>query len=365
MRTLVGMLVALSLISGGFAQAAVNKRSSSKAIAAAKKKQAKRRAKKNGTAGSATQAAAPAEVTPNAVNPAAPSAPEVAAPATTSTTTVQTAVQEAAPKRWGVMLDNWTEAGAQAVNYGRADLDATETLRISYKLTPTLSASVTGQWGHSYGTTSKDQRVFVAYDPYLMLAKTKLLGELPGGLSSKGYLRFYPGLSEGSQNKGQKGYIRTSFNIGKDVSKVVNLAWEFQTRTFIQEYKTYDTKEQRRDDGVLLKASQENPNEQFRFKHFGSLGLNLSKSVSAYQNLGMDYGFFHSDENATNPSNRDVPHKEAYYAETGIGYAINDNLSFAVGIYSELERDLLTQTNDFSFYRDDESLYFLEGTIVF
>lgn len=263
------------------------------------------------------------------------------------------------------MFDTWNEASVEDTNMGRGEFEVAETIRVGYKLSPVMSLSLTNTIVHSWGTTADNRKVFSIEDPYVMLAHSKLLGTLPSGLKSKGYIRLYPGVSESSRNKGQMAFLRGQFNLGRELGKVVSVAWETQPRYYFQSYKTYDTKEIVSDDGTLIKGSSEKANMQARIKQFGNVSLNLSSKFSAYQNLGFDYVWMHSDPEASNSANRDVPRAEYLFAETGVGYSLNDNLSFTAGIYSELARNMLAQTNQFSIYRADESLYFLEGTVTF
>ncbi|MEQ1875664.1 MAG: hypothetical protein ABL958_03400 [Bdellovibrionia bacterium] len=359
MKALVGMLAVMSLM-GGSAYAAPTKSASKSSLS--KVQIAKAKKKKKATTPKQIEAAvaAPAPVVAQAPAPAAASAPA----AQTSATPITTATAEAPVKRWSGMWDTWSEAGMQDANFGKADIEAAETVRIAYKLTPVLSASITGTFSHSWGTTSDNKRTFVAEDPYLMLAHSKVLGNLPANLKSKAYARFYPGISEGSRNKDQLGFVRGMWNIGIQPTKALSITYELQPRYYFQRYKTYQSLETRDADGTILKKPSEKANTMARLKQYANIGLELG-AFSAYQNLGVDYVWFHSDPEANNSANRDVAHQENLYAETGIGYSLTDNLTLAAGVYTEMARNLLDQKDDFSIYRDNESAYFLEGTVTF
>lgn len=353
MKALVGMLVVASLVSGT-AQAAVTKRVRNGATA--KKSKITKKAQ-------APKAQKVAQALPTELPPAA-QAPAPAPAATTSTASVSTVTAEAAPKRWSFMYDTWSEVGMEDANYGRGNFDAAETIRVGYKLTPVLSISLTNTLLHTWGYTTDNRREFSIDDPYLMLAHSKILGDLGSTLSSKAYVRFYPGVSESSRNKDQVGFVRGMWNLGVEASKALKFSYQLEPRYYFQRYKTYQSLETRDADGAILTAPSEKVTTAARLKQFVAADVSFGK-LGFHQNFGIDYEWYNSDPEANKPANRDVAHKEFLYVETGLEYALNDVLTLAAGVYSEKARNLLDQKNDFSIYRDNESLYYLEGTVAF
>jgi len=369
------MLVVFGFAAGSAFAAAPQTDKSVETVAKKKKK----KKKKKGSANAETTKAYRSAVLSarKGMSGSAATAPSPAAPSQTTAAPLTESTKEAAIKRWAFMLDSWNEFNSQATNMGHGDVDGYQALRVTYLATPTLSLSVTGLWENSFGATTGNQKVFMTLDPYLMVAKTELLGALPSGLTSTGYMRFYPGVSEDSRNKGQVGALRGDFTFGRDLGKVVHIGLEVQPRYYFQTQPNYMPKTQISDDGKPVgDAPHETPNMQARIAPFGNMTLTFSKMWSFYQNAGVDYVWYYSDPDSTYTAdkkptpqsvypNRDVAHKEFFYGESGLTFTANDNFAVTAGIYTDLARNLLDQKDDFRFYNDADSLYFLDATVTF
>lgn len=334
---------------------------------AATKKSVKAAPKAKATAAkAATELPAATETTVEAPAPVSATAPA----ASTSTASISTATAEATPKRWGLLIDSWTESGIAATNRAQSD-DTVEQnvnhgllVRPSYKLNDTTSVALGFEMNHDIAARNKE-RTGTVTDPYAQIANSKL-GML-GPVKVKGYLRAYAPLSLASQDPvaGRDLALRSQVNFVLPVSKAINVSYNLEPRYFFNKNKvvtTYDAEKNR-----FIFSSKEN----YRLLHFANLEASAGK-WGFYQNAGMRSRWYHDTEAYMDnligrPGYKagtkiGTDQKDELYLESGLSYAPIDQFTIVGGVYTDSHD--LTKGPSQGIYRDDESLYFLELTVV-
>jgi hypothetical protein len=330
------------------------------AQAATKKKAAKKSAAKATT--SATQL--PAKVEAAAPAPAPTVATE---PAQTSAAPIATAVTEAEPKRWGMLIDIWAEGQVHGMNRsssGGAEAGSETMLnsfqiRPSYKITDTASVAAGIDVEHSFGSQGKadqDGGVWTTYDAFVQVAHSKLL--TLGPVNLRGYLRPYLPTSEASQNPDSGRYLALRGNLSAKapIGGGFNVSYTVEPRYFMAKnasYKTY------KPDGSLKawKAT-----EDYRVKHW--LGLDYENGkFSGYTNWGIKSQMYNQDSDADTGAELTTAQKDQLYSETGIGYQLIENFALNVGYYTETNN--FRDNNAWVAFDDKEFLYFVEGVVTF
>ncbi|MGE3974917.1 MAG: hypothetical protein AB7F59_10360 [Bdellovibrionales bacterium] len=324
------------------------------ATKAAKAKSAKAQA---AAASASTAATTPATEAPTTVE----AGPAVAPSASTSVASVSATAAPVAPKKWGLLIDSWTEAGIAATNKANADDSIQQNanhsvlIRPSYKLNDTTSTAVGIEFNHDIVSRNKE-RTGAMTDPYVQLASSKLA--TLGAAKIKGYIRPYLPLSLASQDpvKGRDLAVRAQLNIERPISKALTVSYNFEPRYFFQKNKGYSAVNDR---GVATFTHQ----EQYRLLHWASLEASMGK-VGFYQNAGIRSRWYNEANDPIQGRSVTPNQRDDLYLESGLSYALLEQLTVVGGVYTDSRN--LTQNNNTleGIYRDDESMYFLELTVA-
>lgn len=236
------------------------------------------------------------------------------------------------------------------------DLEASGELsiRLGYKLSDKLSVGLGTDADHSFGELSTGKAKWVPYDVFASVAHSELLA-LPANVKVKGSARLYAPTSEGSQAIGQIARLRPNVTISKEFGPV-NLSYSADPQLYFQR------------NNVVSKTSDKGEEisgtRNFRLLHYVAAEVTITPKWSAYSNLGLDEGWYNNDSSKQLAKN--FKPTSALYAETGVGYTVNDNLSLVAGV-DQYDPDLLAQEpgKEGPLYRDEFTRYFLEGTVSF
>jgi hypothetical protein len=303
------------------------------------------------------------EATPAPTIEAAPVA--LAPSSATSTASLSTATSAVAPKKWGLLVDSWTESKVDAANLATAD-DSVEQkvnhallIRPSYKLNDTTSAALGLEFSHDLmERNQKAGREAAFSDPYAMIASSKLA--MLGAVKTKGYLRAYLPVSIASQDpvSGRHTVLRAQTNFVYPVSKAINLSYNLEPRFYFQKNRAAI--------GVNAAGARTvTPSENIRLTHWLSADASMGK-FGLYQNAGLRSRWYNEYQARIDGPNV-IPNQRDYlYLETGLSYAVLEQFTVAGGIYTLNDtggRDLQVSPTQ-GIYRDDESSYFLELTLA-
>ncbi len=255
---------------------------------------------------------------------------------------------KAEQKRWGLMLDSWNEFNMEKNEYGEADVEANNLIRLSYAINPELQVQATTEFGNSWGRTQTGRENFKFFDPWFGL-QGKNLGKLPWDLSLGGNFRVYLPLSEESQSQDQIVQLRAGATISKAVGPV-SFGYTGSPRFFAHEFPSHIPEGGTSPVGHIY----------FRYMHTIDFSWTISKLFSFYTKNGLDHRYFYGDEQYK----LSEMYQERFVSESGISFSGLNPLSITVGL-SEGARDFLRQSNDFSLYRPEDTQAFFEATLVF
>ncbi len=319
--------------------------------------------KKAARAKTAAKKSTSATQLPAKVEAAAPApAPTVATePAQTSAAPIAAAVTEAAPKRWGLLIDIWAEANVHGVNAASDSVTGNEAwensfqIRPSYKITDTASVAVGIDMVHTLGSVAgKDDGKFTALDAFFQVAHSKLL--TLGPVNVRGYLRPYIPTSEASQNPESGRYfaLRGNLSAKTDLGSGFALSYTLEPRYYAAKNASYKKVE---DGEVSWKAT-----EDYRVKHWLGLDYEAGK-FSGYTNWGVKSQMYNQDSDPDTGKVLIGRQKDQIYSELGLGYQIIENFAMNVGTYTETNN--FRDNDAFVLFDDNQQLYFVEGVVTF
>lgn len=254
----------------------------------------------------------------------------------------------APPKKWGVLMDSWNEFNLEKNEYGEADIEASNMIRLSYAVTPDVQVQATTEFGNSWGRTQTGQENFRFFDPWFGV-QAKNIGKLPAGLSLAGHFRVYLPMSEESQSQDQIVQLRAQGSISKSIGPI-SFGYTGSPRFFAHEFASHVPEGGTSPVGHLY----------FRYMHTVDFSWTISKLFGFYTKNGLDHRYFYGDPQVNLPE----MYQERFVSETGISFSGLDPLTLTVGV-NEGSRDFLRQSNDFSLYRPEDTQAFFEATLVF
>src|SRR5690606_35954918 len=130
----------------------------------------------------------------------------------------ETVAEAKAPKKWSLSAFNETY-GASMESYSNGQLGKTQDLtadngiRVGYKVSDDVTASVAYEWGQTLGIGDKESNTDM-YDPSIRLAKSNLAQF--GDIKVSGQGRLYIPASEASQDKEQIAHVRLYATASRD-----------------------------------------------------------------------------------------------------------------------------------------------------
>lgn len=359
-KTLVYGL-AVSMIASSMALAAPAKKATKvaprKATATAKKNTATTKKNTKVAANTTKPVAAPVATAPTTMaapkaDTAVPSAAVAAPTAGQTTSTVQAATAEVKKKKFGFLLVNRADLSASAANRSKgSDASGYLLVRPSYKLSDSLSLAIGQEFGHSYGTQMNGKAAWVMYDPYAMISASNL-GTLPGGIATKGSLRFYAPTSESSQMKDTIGMVRFNGTIEKSFGKF-SVSYNLEPRVYFQQYNTYID---------VTDNNKEKATIGYRYANWLEAAYQFSDAVGMYSIFGIDHRYFNGDSNAGIKALQ----KDHLIAETAVTVNATKNITILAGISQDTDGSNLRDPNvnkKDPVYRDELMTYFVEADI--
>lgn len=329
--------------------------------------------------------AAPVVAEPVVVAQAAPVAPAPAAvdtaaapAANTSTSTVAAATTEVKKSKFSASIRSYTEIGMTEANRGlntqvqKAGEIATEELRASYKLSDKVSLGLGQDIGHTWGTVGDNKSSVTIYDPFVQVAHSEI-AKLVGDISTSGALRLYAPISERSSAEAQIAQVRAYLTFAKDLGNGFGINYLANPRYFIQRNTTYT-------DGTSKNIMGANPayvdeattpgvdkeivvgrklvdkaTRAFRFIHQVELTYDPAPLVSLAASIGMDEVFVNGD--SSRGIREEDGRKSILIGDIGAVLNVHKNAEVHLGVTTS-SRDMLKQTNQFGFMREDESAYY-------
>lgn len=258
--------------------------------------------------------------------------------------------QPAKPKRWGFVFDSENDVPMDAANRAKGDFLADNTATLSYKATDKIKISIAQEFINSWGSTpDAENGKFTLLDPYFEVG-TSEIGRLPLDMPLKAYLRVALPMSEYSQSIGQVAYFRSGFGFGHALGAGFNLGYSGSPRYYWQNYRTATAKG----------SDKQTANKDYRYLHFVQLDWAPSKYFSMTQKTGLDHVWYHGDSNyGINPK-----YQEFFFSDTSMSLMPINWFALTLGIATD-DRDLLSQGNEFSAYREEEAHYYVEFTFTF
>jgi hypothetical protein len=265
---------------------------------------------------------------------------------------VETVTQEAAPKKWGVLVDFWHEFGSQNVNQlaageenKNASADVYTLIRPSYKLTDETSLALGLEAAHGWGTEADGTGKFALSDPYLMVANSNLGSA--GPLKTKGYARIYLPFSESSQDKGQIAMLRLNSAASLPVGPF-KIAGTLEPRFMFQSDDSYrkPKKDLPREEGTIT------ANQYARMRTLLTLSGDIAGPLSFYTTHGLQSDWYYENEDVVEqlPGQRDK-----FYNETMLLLAVTSNVGIGAGIFT-----LRDTGKDLYLYNEEDSVYVLD-----
>lgn len=251
----------------------------------------------------------------------------------------ETVAEAKAPKKWSLSAFNETY-GASMESYSNGQLGKTQDLtadngiRVGYKVSDDVTASVAYEWGQTLGIGDKESNTDM-YDPSIRLAKSNLAQF--GDVKVSGQGRLYIPASEASQDKEQIAHVRLYATASRDISKKLSASLTMNPRFYFQQDDTYID-----DKGKL--ANQ----DRFRVWTFAGLKYSFNDMFAVEQTFGV-YNKWRSNE----------ARKDFLDASTSVYIAPISWLEFNLGVRQIDGATNARETGLRGLYSSDQAEYFL------
>lgn len=221
--------------------------------------------------------------------------------------------------------------------------------RLGYSLSESTSVGLGTTILHSFGATDSGKTGWTVTDIFGQVQNSNAATVLGNKLKAGG--RLYVPSSEASQAAGQVGRVRADLTVERAIGPVT-VSYYAAPQYYFQRNATYKNAEGK------IEGTR-----NFRLFHYLGVSGELAPKLSAYSQIGLDQGWFNSDEQQIEKNART---SAKIYTETAVEYAFNSNVSVAVGV-GQVDPDMLAQAPNQQgpLYRDEVTSYFLEGTVSF
>jgi hypothetical protein len=188
---------------------------------------------------------------------------------------------------------------------------------------------------------------------YLQYARTKIAHTYGDGVF-RANARVYLPLSKASRDKSQIASLRADLELDKTFSKFFDVAVHVVPWLSLQSERSYESAA---GDGTISRKA----NSAANLAYYLTANCNFTKDLSLTHEMGLMRYWLKSDsEHQIAGQNR-----EYLYLDTSLNYTVNETFGVGLGLSSFLNRDLYNQTNEFSFYRTDETDYYLTASANF